>query len=164
MANMPKRRKSKDNPYILDYIYEEEIYSVTFTDGSKTTHNIKISKQVFEALNEFELEDISQLHKIDKHIENISIDNTDYTDIVLYHFNDANYKSVFEQVEEKLRNEELYKVIELLSDNQKRRIKMYYFEGLTQQQIADIEGTSLRAIQYTLNSAIEKLKENLKKI
>ena len=41
---------------------------------------------------------------------------------------------------------------------------MYYFDSLTQQQIADIEGTSLRAVQYTLNSAIEKLKEILKKL
>lgn len=163
MANMPKRRKSKDNPYILDYRYEEEIYSVSFTDGNKITHNIKISKKVFEAFNEFELEDISQLHKIDKHIEDITIDNTDYTDIVLYHFSNINNKSVFEQVEEKLRNEELYKAIELLSDVQKRRIKMYYFEDMTLQQIADLEECSIKNIYKSIELAKTKIAKILKK-
>lgn len=41
---------------------------------------------------------------------------------------------------------------------------MYYFEGLTQQQIADREHTSIRAIQYTLNDSIKKLKEILKNL
>lgn len=163
MANMPKRRKSKDNPYILDYRYEEEIYSVSFTDGNKTTHNIKISKKVFEAFNEFELEDISQLHKIDKHIEDIRIDNTDYTDIVLYHFSNIDKKSVFEQVEEKLRNEELYKAIELLSDVQKRRIKMYYFEDKTLEQIAVIERRSIKNIYKSIELAKTKIAKILKK-
>lgn len=163
MANMPKRRKSKDNPYILDYRYEEEIYSVSFTDGNKTTHNIKISKKVFEAFNEFELEDISQLHKIDKHIEDIRIDNTDYTDIVLYHLSNIDSKSVFEQVEEKLRNEELYKAIELLSDIQKRRIKMYYFEDKTLEQIAVIERRSIKNIYKSIELAKTKIAKILKK-
>lgn len=41
---------------------------------------------------------------------------------------------------------------------------MYYFDGLTQQQIADKEKASLRAVQYTLNDALTKLKEILKNL
>lgn len=164
MANMPKRRKSKDNPYTLDYNDNEHIYTVSFMDNKQVIHNVEVSKKVFEAFDKFELEDISQLHKMDKHIDGRNIDNSDKADIILYHLGVPSTQTVDKQVEEKMFNEEIRNAINQLSDVQKRRIIMYYFDGLTQQQIADIEGTSLRAVQYTLNSAIEKLKEILKKL
>lgn len=102
MANMPKRRKSKDNPYTLDYNDNEHIYTVSFIDNKQVIHNVEVLKKVFEAFDKFELEDISELHKVDKHIDSRNIDNTDYTDIVLYHLGISNYKSVEEEIEEKL--------------------------------------------------------------
>ena len=39
---------------------------------------------------------------------------------------------------------------------------MYYFEGLSQKEIAEVEGVSLRAVQYTLNEAISELRKILK--
>ena len=146
MANMPKRRKSKDNPYTLDYNDNEHIYTVSFIDNKQVIHNVEVSKKVFEAFDKFELEDISELHKVDKHIDSRNIDNTDYTDIVLYHLGISNYKSVEEEIEEKLQNEELYKAINILSETQKRRLKLYYFEDLTLQEIADLEGCSVKNV------------------
>ena len=102
-----------------------------------------------QAFDKFELEDISQIHKERKHIEK----NEVYEE-TLYHRAIDTSASVEEQVENKLINDELRKAINKLSDVQKRRIKMYYFEGLTQQQIADREHTSIRAIQYTLNDSM----------
>lgn len=32
MAESPKRRKCKDNPYTLNYIEEKNIYTITFKD------------------------------------------------------------------------------------------------------------------------------------
>ena len=57
--------------------------------------------------------------------------------------------------------EDLKKAIDLLPEIQKRRIKKYYFEDMTQQQIADEENVDIRSIQYTLNIALKKLKEIL---
>lgn len=163
MANMPKRRKSKDNPYTLDYNDKEQIYTVSFIDNKEVIHNVEVSKKVFEAFDKFELEDISELHKVDKHIDGRNIDNTDYTDIVLYHLGISNYKSVEEEIEEKLQNEELYKAINLLSETQKRRLKLYYFEDLTLQEIADIEGCSAKNVYKSIEQAKEKIEKNLKK-
>ena len=59
-------------------------------------------------------------------------------------------------------NEEIKNAINELSTVQKRRIILYYFLNYTQKEIADIEGTSIRAVQYTLNSALNKLRELLK--
>lgn len=162
MTNMPKRRKSKDNPYTLDYNDNEHIYTVSFIDNKQVIHNVEVSKKVFEAFDKFELEDISELHKVDKHIDSRNIDNTDYTDIVLYHLGISNYKSVEEEIEEKLQNEELYKAINILSETQKRRLKLYYFEDLTLQEIADLEGCSVKNVYKSIEQAKEKIAKNLK--
>ena len=40
MANRPKRRKSKDNPYTLNYCEERNVYTVSFKDGKGILQNI----------------------------------------------------------------------------------------------------------------------------
>ena len=162
MANMPKRRKSKDNPYTLNYNDITNIYTVSFIDNKHVIHNIEVSKNVFDAFDEFELEDISQLHKMDKHYDNRNIDNSDYTDIMLFRLGKVNSKLVDEEVEEKLQNEELYKAINLLSETQKRRIKKYYFENKTLQQIANEECCSFASVKENIEAGISKLKKILK--
>ena len=162
MATMPKRRKDKDNPYTLDYNDNEHIYTVSFMDSKNKIHNVEVSKKVFEAFDRFELEDISQLHKMDKHIDGRNIDNNDSTDIVLYHLGVTTYKSVEEEVEDKLQNEELYKAINLLSKTQKRRIKMYYFEDKSFSEIARIEKCDESSVRESIYAGIRKIKKSLK--
>lgn len=162
MANMPKRRKSKDNPYTLDYNDNEHIYTVSFMDNKQVIHNVEVSKKVFEAFDKFELEDISQLHKVDKHIDGRNIDNSDKTDIILFHLGVPSTKTVDEEVEEKLQNEELYKAINLLSETQKRRIKMYYFEDKSFSEIARIEKCDESSVRESIYTGIKKIKKYLK--
>ena len=162
MANMPKRRKSKDNPYTLDYNDNEHIYTVSFMDNKQVIHNVEVSKKVFEAFDKFELEDISQLHKVDKHIDGRNIDNSDKTDIILFHLGVPSIKTVDEEVEEKLQNEELYKAINLLSETQKRRIKMYYFEDKSFSEIARIEKCDESSVRESIYTGIKKIKKYLK--
>lgn len=57
---------------------------------------------------------------------------------------------------------ELKEAINKLPEIQKRRIKKYYFDEKTQQQIADEEKVDIRAVQYTLNIALKNLKKFLK--
>lgn len=65
-------------------------------------------------------------------------------------------------VERKILNDNIKNAISELSEIQKRRFIKYYFESKTQQEIADEEKTSIRAVQYTLSSALEKIKKNFK--
>lgn len=65
-------------------------------------------------------------------------------------------------MENKIISDKLKKAIDELSVIQRKRIKMYYFEGLSQKEIAEVEGVSLRAVQYTLNEAISELRKILK--
>lgn len=163
MAERPKRRKDKDNPYTLEVCEERNIYKVYFKDGQGINQNVDITREVYKALDTFELEDISHLHKVDKYVDGRGIDNTDYTDIVLYNLRKCDDKSLEEKVEEKLKNEELYKAINLLSEIQKRRLKLYYFEDMTLQEIADLEGCSVKNVFKSIEQAKDKIAKKLKK-
>lgn len=69
MDNKPKRRKSKDNPYTINYCSKTNKYTVSFEDIQGVFHYIDITQAVYHALNLFELKDISQMHEYERHIE-----------------------------------------------------------------------------------------------
>ena len=59
---MPKRNKSKDNPYTLGYDEDKNTYTVEFEDNKKIIHKIEISEKVYEAFDSFELKIIKKLY------------------------------------------------------------------------------------------------------
>lgn len=157
MVKMPKRLKSKDNPYKLVYNEETKKYIVEFIDNKKILHKVEISYKIYEAFNKFELEDISQMHKYQKHIEHL-----DLTEEALHKRMFDSSTSLSEIVETKEIEYELKKAINNLTETQKRRIKMYYFENLTLQEIATIEKCSIKNVFKSLEQAREKIKKYLK--
>ena len=161
MVNRPKRRKDKDNPYSLDF--KENSYVVSFKTVKNEFKEVKVSEEVFKAFDKFELEDISQLHKVDKHIDMRVIDNTEYMDIILFNNAVNDEISIEEQIENKILQEELKKAILELSEVQKRRVIKYYFENKTLQKIAEEEGCSITSVKESLDSSINKLRKKLKK-
>lgn len=151
------RNKDKFNPYTLD-IDEKNNYIVEFKDVNNTIHKVEVSEKVYEAFDKFELEDISQIHKIKKYIER----NEVYEE-TLYHKSFNAPISVEDEVESKILQEELKVAINELSDIQKRRLKMYYFNELTLDEIAMLENTSHQAISKSIIRAIEEIRKKLKK-
>ena len=73
-------------------------------------------------------------------------------------------KTVQEIVEDNISYEELRNAINTLSDIQKRRIKMYYFEDMTLDEIAKLENTTHQAISKSNKNALKKLNMELKKM
>ena len=161
MVNRPKRGKDKDNPYSLNF--KENNYVVSFKTVKNEYKEVKVSEEVFKAFDKFELEDISQLHKVDKHIDMRVIDNTEYMDIILFNNAVNDEISIEEQIENKILQEELKKAILELSEVQKRRVIKYYFENKTLQKIAEEEGCSITSVKESLDSSINKLRKKLKK-
>jgi RNA polymerase sigma factor (sigma-70 family) len=49
--------------------------------------------------------------------------------------------------------------ISTLSVIQRRRISLYYEEGMTEQQIADLEGVKHQAVHHTLSGARKKIRK-----
>ena len=63
----PKRRKDKYNPYTLTQ--KEDKHFLSFRDGQAVFQELEITKELFEVLNHFELDDLSILNEWDRHIE-----------------------------------------------------------------------------------------------
>ena len=58
--------------------------------------------------------------------------------------------------------EDLRKAINKLSEVQKRRIKMYYFENMNVEEIALIENTTHQAVSKSIRKGIEEIKKIIK--
>ena len=120
MAERPKRRKHKDNPYTLECIEEKNIFRVSFKDGIGKKRKVDLDKKQFEAFNKFELEDLSELNEYDNHIEHSEVFENKLNERVV-----DKPLGVDEVVENKIRDEEIRKAISTLSEIQKRRIVKY---------------------------------------
>lgn len=154
--NRPKRRKYKDNPYTIKYDEKLNKYSVAFFDSKGIKQSIEISYELYCLFDRFELDDLSELNEYDRHIEHV-----EHTDESLYN-KTKKVRTIDEDVEESILNENIYKAINRLSDTQKKRIKMYYFEDMTLEEIAKIEKTTFQAISKSIKNGIDKIKQNLK--
>lgn len=71
MEKQPKRRKFYDNPYTL--LTENNTYYVIFKDSKNIVKKIKVNGDIFEEFNKYELDDISQMHKFERHIEHFEL-------------------------------------------------------------------------------------------
>lgn len=151
------RNKDKYNPYTLDVDVKNSTYIVEFKDVNNIIHKVEVSEKVYEAFDKFELEDISQIHKIRKHIER----NEVYEETLFHKSIDVSI-SVEEQVENKILHEELKDAINELNDVQRRRIKKYFFENKTYEEIAIEENCSKVAIKYSIDIALEKISKKIK--
>ncbi len=158
MAKMPKRRKDKYNPYTLGYDEEKKIYTIEFVDNIKVIHKLEISIELYNIFSEFELEDIRQMHKVERHIEHIEVSEEE-----LFKRGVSDKNIIEEIIIYNSTLEELRVAIEQLSEIQKRRIKKYYFLEKTEQEIALEEGTTRQAVNKSLKEARERLKKILKK-
>lgn len=158
MVKIPVRNKSKDNPYTLGYDENNETYTVEFVDNKKAIHKIEISNKIYEAFNKLELEDVSQIHKYQRHIEQSELyEETLNTRAI------NKSMSVEEVVEKQIINEELKKAIQSLPEIQRNRLKKYYFENMTFEEIAKEEKCTKRAVKFSIDIAINKLAKTIKK-
>ena len=69
----PKRKKDMSNPYTLNYEEMSNTYTVAFIDAKGTRKVIEIPLEIYEVFNQFELDDISAMHKFDRHIERFDL-------------------------------------------------------------------------------------------
>lgn len=153
--NNSKRNKDKYNPYTIEI--KEEKYYVSFKDGNNVLQEISITKEVYDAFDKFELEDISQIHKIRKHIE-----HNELYEETLYQRSVIDSISVEDEVSTNILNEELRQAINSLDEIQKRRIIKYYFYDKTYEEIAKEENCSKVAIKYSIDSAIKNISKKIK--
>lgn len=147
----PKRRKDKYNPYTLSQ--KEDKHYLSFRDGQGVLRELQITKELFEVLNRFELDDLSILNEWDRHIEHF-----EQTEQSLNRRAFFKAESVEETVLRSIEYERLHRAITQLPETQRRRLLLYYFEGLTYEQIAGLEGCTIMPVKRSIDSAIKKLR------
>ena len=137
----PKRRRDKDNPYELYTIgidTDHPSYFVEFIDGQKQKHCEEISRELYELLDNFELEDLSYLNECDRHRIKVSL-----SDVLIHQCAAEPIEPLQELIEIAYDKEQVHKAISMLSSVQQRRIQMYYFADMTYEEIAEAEEISV---------------------
>lgn len=156
MVKQPKRRKSKDNPYVIERI--NGVNFVSFKDVNGVLQIVEVNAEVFEIFNKSELRDISQMHEYERHIEHSEVFENN-----LYKRSIDKALSVEEEVINKTTFENLKNAINNLPEIQRRRIKKYYFDDMTFEEIAKEENCTKRAVKFSIDIALEKISKILKK-
>jgi RNA polymerase sigma factor (sigma-70 family) len=155
MNDLPKRRKDKYNPYSFKKMDIDDKYIISFTNNNNEIE-LEISKELYSVFNNFELSDLSIMNEFDRHIEHSKLnENT----LNKRSFNVE--RGVEDIVINKIEKQKLHIAIDSLPLKQKNRIQKYFFENLTQKEIAKIENCSIRAIQYSIECALKNLKNFL---
>ena len=156
----PKRRRDKDNPYELYTIgiaTDHPRYFVEFIDGQKRKHCEEISRELYELLDSFELEDLSYMNECDRHRIKVSL-----SDVLIHQCAAEPIEPLQELIEIAYDKEQVHKAISMLSSVQQRRIQMYYFAEMTYEEIAEAEQCSFQAVEKTLRNARKTIMNILK--
>lgn len=153
----PNRRKDKYNPYEIFSVgieTEDPHFYVKFVDVHGVTICQEINQDMFMLLDKFELEDLSFMNEVDNHY-----DDADLSDEVmaerLFIMPETTEATAYKSIQHKL----LYEAILTLPAKQRRRLTLYYFSGLTYEEIAEIEGCTHPAIIKSVNKGIEKIRK-----
>lgn len=152
----PKRRKDKYNPYTI--CENDGRYYLSFKDGQGVRHEMEIEKDLFDMLNRFELDDLSILNEWDRHIEHFEQTEQSLNRRACY-----KTELVEDTVLRNIEYEQLYKAISMLTETQQRRLKLYYFQGLTYKRIAEMDRCSTSAVVSSISAAIENIRKILSK-
>lgn len=145
-------------PYSIVRDKNSNLYIASFKDYSGIEQKAKITEDECKAFCKFARKIKCQKNEFDRHIEHFEINENQ--------LNKRAKEKPISLEDEFIRKSEFQDVrnaVEKLPKNQMRRIKKYFFEQKTQQEIADEEGVDIRAVQYTLSIALKNLRKILKK-
>lgn len=157
MDKRPKRRKDKYNPYTL--YTKVGRYYISFVDVNNNFQEIEVSQEVFESFNKFELEDISQMNEYDRHLEHSEVEEN-----TLYQKSVSSEQPLEEYFDKAQDAENLHMAINKLPNVQKRRLKKYYFQEKTFEEISLEEGCTYQCVQRSVYRAVAKIKNILKNL
>ena len=157
----PKRRKSPDNPYTIFSVGIDTPHArffVEFVDGNGEFRQIEVAEEIYDLFDEFELNDIAQMHKTERHLEFL-----EKTEVALNQQVTLLRDSLDDQVLKEIELKRLRKGLQLLPEQQRRRVQMYFFQDMSLEDIADSEGCSWQVVQRSIYRAISNLRKYFSK-
>lgn len=116
-----------------------------------------VSEEVYEALaNTFRKEAHAEEMRDLRHITKDGYVEGDTEDLLM----DAG-ESLEDYVIRQIEIENLQKAMQQLTEKQKERLHLYFFEGLTYQKIGERLGVDEKAIRNSISAALKKIKKFL---
>ena len=152
-----KKWKEDDEYFEVQYDTETNKYYSCFKDVKRKNQRVEIREDIVQAYIEASKVARKFENEYSRHIEHSEIYDNNLNDRAL-----DKPISLEDEVIRKATFDDVRNAIETLSDIQKRRIKLYYFEGKTQEEIAEIEKVNIRNVQSTLKEALDNLKKIIK--
>ena len=155
----PKRRRDEESPY---EIYTAGIntthphFYLLFKDSGGVKRWMEIDKTLFNAFNEFELDDLSFFNEVDRHYE-----QSEVTEASLNKRAMKPQEPIEETVFQRIEVDKLHQAIAKLPEKQRRRLVLYYCGEFTYEQIAEMEGCTISPVKRSIEKAIENLKNFL---
>jgi len=153
-GNHPNRKKDKLNPYTLSI--ENNTYYIAFTDGQGIFHKQEISIELYATFNDFELDDISIMNEVSRHLTEADVGEEPLGQRIA----DPS-EPLEDHVYRRIIYQDLHKAIAQLPEIQRRRILLYYFGGYTYEQIAQMEGCKHPAIIKSVAAAERNIRKNI---
>lgn len=114
-----------------------------------------VSEEVYEALvNTFRKESHAEEMRDLRHVTKDGYVEGDTEDLLI-----ETEESVEDYVIRQLEIKQLQKVMKQLTENQKERLQLYFFEGLTYRQIGEKLGISDKSVRESIDAALKKIKK-----
>ncbi len=154
----PKRRKFKDNPYVLESVKEKGLFYIIFKNN-KGVNRINVTEEIFNIFDESERYENSKLKEYSVHIEHSEQSESSLSTKGL-----LISKSIEELTIENIIIKELWNTINKLPTIQRKRLIKYYFYDKTLKEISLLENCSINAIKHSIDRALNKIYKELKNI
>ncbi|MCL2842243.1 MAG: sigma-70 family RNA polymerase sigma factor [Oscillospiraceae bacterium] len=133
-------------------------YYIAFTDEQGETHDTHVTRNVFAAYMRFEKDERNLRRWDERHREHRVLSGAEINARAL-----RQPHSIEKLIIDAEQREALEQAIAELPEIQRRRLLMHHEGGLSFVAIAEREGCSGRAVQYSVNLAEGKIRKNLKK-
>ena len=157
MNKRPKRRRSYDNPYVISFDKVNNKYFVEFRDVHKQSVKVEISSDVYNQFDKYELDDLTELNEYDRHIEHSTLLESTLNKRAFFQ-----PQNIEDSVIDNLFIKDILTELNKLPEIQKRRIKKYYLEDKTLEEIAEEEKCTKRAVKFSIDIGIDKISKKFK--
>ena len=159
MNNQHKYKLFRDNE---QYTLRKEIvggfthYYIAYTDDLGKTHDEHVTRNIFAAYLRFGKDERNMRRWSERYIEKSNL-----TEATLHKRALRLPKGMEDLTIDAEQREMLWQAIGKLPEIQRQRLLMYYFDGLTYEEIAELEACKKQSIHESVQLAIQQIREKL---
>lgn len=144
------------NPYKLriEMVQDRKQFYVSFQNIEKEQIETEVTNTIADIL----FQDFVRTERNLRRSDERNLEHLELTEQALHQRALYQIENLESTVIQKLDKEKLWQAINTLPKTQRRRLILYYFKGLTYEQIAKIEGCKYQSIQEAIKAGEEKIK------